>query len=109
MNHDEEREAAHKMITLWACSELHQGMRAKPQKEALAQFTRDKAQAHILKHYAHAFAWIVGIYDRGVLIHESSGRAASAAAMLDCFVAEAQAALLQFGDDKHGSFAPVKA
>ncbi len=99
---------AHKMISKWACSDLHHGVRAKPLPEALAQFTKDKEHGHLLKHYGHAFGWVVEIYDQGVKIHESEGRVGSAEALLDQFIAEAKSAMTRFGADKHGSFAPTK-
>ena len=108
MSHEQELKTAQKLILQWSCSDLYHGVRAKPLPEALAQFTKDKQQAHLLKHYCHAFGWVVEIYDQGVKIHESEGRVESAEALLDQFIAEAKSAMTRFGADKHGSFAPTK-
>jgi hypothetical protein len=108
MSQEQELKTAQKMILKWACSDLHHGVRAKPLTEALAQFTNDKEQAHLLKHYSHAFGWVVAIYDNGVKIHERDGRVESAEALLDQFISEAESAITTFGADKHGSFAPIK-
>lgn len=108
MSYEQELEMAQKMILQWACSDLRHGVRAKPLTEALAQFTKDKEQSHLLRHYGHAFGWVVKIYDNGVKIHERDGRVESAEALLDQFIAEANSAITRFGADKHGSFAPNK-
>lgn len=108
MNKDNVSEVARRMITGWACSDINHGVRAKPLLDAMKQFESDKANAAVLKCYDHSFGWIVEVFEKGVMIHRSEGRVASAEALLDVFIAEASSAIEKFGADKFGSFAPIK-
>lgn len=106
----DEEDQARSMITQWAVGAPGiEPVGAKPLKERYAQFLRDKANARILSHYAHPFGYCVRVFDAGATIYEKEGRVDSAAALLDVFLAEAQAAMVEFGETKLATFAPTRA
>jgi hypothetical protein len=105
------QEIAQSMIIQWACGNSERcpdtPAGCAPLKDKLAQFLRDKIQAHVLAEYNHEFGYIVTIYQSGAVVHQSQGRVTSASTLLDAFINEAQAAIQQFGPELCASFAPV--
>jgi hypothetical protein len=106
------QQIAQTMITNWACGSPDKcpdtPMGCAPLKDKLAQFLRDKIQAHTLKEYNDEFGYVVTIYQGGKVVYKSEGRVPSASALLDAFINEAQAAIQQFGSEVCASFAPVR-
>jgi hypothetical protein len=80
-----------------------------PLKDKLAQFIRDKPKSGVLAQFSHPFGYVVKIFDGEVVLYEKSGRVADANELLDVFIAEARAAVIQFGAERLACFAPTKA
>lgn len=104
---EEEKAIAFNMITMWAFSYLYHGVRAKPLYDAVWQFEVDKKDSRFLKHYAHAFGYIITIYDKGDQIYETFGKVNTAEELLNKYIEEAQSAIARFGGHKYGTFAHV--